>query len=107
MEQYEEASSRISCDQVAHVARLARLRIDEDELDIYTRQLSAVLDYAAQVAAIDTTGVSPTSHPIPLVNVTREDTPSSSSVDREEVLSMAPNTEDNMFRVPRIMEDSP
>jgi aspartyl-tRNA(Asn)/glutamyl-tRNA(Gln) amidotransferase subunit C len=106
MEQYKEASSRISRDQATHVARLARLKIDEDELDVYTRQLSAVLDYAAQVAAIDTAGVAPTSHPIPLVNVAREDIPSP-SVDREEVLSMAPSTEDAMFKVPRIMEDSP
>ena len=106
MQQDTESSGRISRDEVAHVARLARLKIDEDELDTYTKQLSAVLDYAAQVAAIDTAGVVPTSHPIPLINVAREDTPSS-PIDREEVLYMAPDTEAGMFKVPRIMEDSP
>src|SRR5262245_57684354 len=89
---------------VEHVARLARLELSTDELDRFTEQLTVILDHAADVAALDTEGVEPTAHPLPLVNVLRSDdvTP---SLDRAEVLSMAPAVEDGRFRVPRILED--
>ena len=89
---------------VEHVARLARLDLADDELDRFTEQLTVILDHAADVAALDTEGVPPTAHPLPLVNVLRSDdvTP---CVDRTEVLAMAPAAEDGRFRVPRILED--
>jgi aspartyl-tRNA(Asn)/glutamyl-tRNA(Gln) amidotransferase subunit C len=92
----------ISPDDVAHVARLARLDLTEEELGTYAAQLAAVLDHAAGVAALDTEGVEPTAHPLPLSNVLRDDevTP---SLDRDEVLSQAPEVEDERFRVPRIL----
>jgi aspartyl-tRNA(Asn)/glutamyl-tRNA(Gln) amidotransferase subunit C len=97
---------RISPADVAHVARLARLDITEAELATFTEQLGAVLDHAADVEALDTAGVPPTAHPLPLRNVFRADVPVP-SLDRDEVLSQAPDVEDDRFRVPRILGDAP
>jgi aspartyl-tRNA(Asn)/glutamyl-tRNA(Gln) amidotransferase subunit C len=91
---------------VSHVAGLARLRLTDDELDRFTEQLGAVLDHAADVAALDTSGVPPTAHPLPLANVLRPDTVGP-SLDRDEVLAQAPAAEDGRFRVPRILGDAP
>jgi len=91
-------------DDAAYVARLARIDLTDDELDLYAGQLAVVLDHAAQVAALDTTGVEPTAHPLPLQNVLRRDEPRP-SLDRAEVLAQAPSVEDDRFLVPRIMGD--
>jgi len=96
----------ISRDDVAHVARLARLDVTEEELDRFAVQLGAVLEHAADVAALDTAGVPPTAHPLALLNVLRDDVPRP-GVDRNEVLSQAPAAEDGRFRVPRILGDAP
>ena len=90
---------------VEHVARLARLDLSDAELEQFTEQLGVILQHAEQVAALDTDGVAPTSHPLPLVNVFRADV-ARPGLDRDEVLAMAPATEDGRFRVPRILEDS-
>ena len=97
---------RISRDDVAHVARLARLELTPEELETFTEQLGAVLDHAADVAALDTAGVPPTAHPLPLANVLRDDVPRP-CLDRDEVLAQAPAVEDARFRVPRILEEEP
>lgn len=99
-------SSRISSDDVAHVARLARLTLTSEELAQFTAQLGAVLDHARDVEALDTAGVPPTAHPLPLENVFREDEPGE-CLDRSEVLAQAPSVEDDRFRVPRILEANP
>ena len=65
----DPARSPITAEDVAHVARLSRLALTDEELDRFTGQLAAVLDHAADVAALDTEGVPPTAHPLPLVNV--------------------------------------
>ncbi|HMD47069.1 MAG TPA: Asp-tRNA(Asn)/Glu-tRNA(Gln) amidotransferase subunit GatC [Acidimicrobiales bacterium] len=91
---------------VAHVARLARLALTDDELDRFTGQLATVLAHAADVAALDLDGVAPTNHPLPVHNVLRPDEPRA-SLDRSEVLAAAPDVEDHRFRVPRIGGDSP
>lgn len=96
----------ISREDVAHVARLARLDVTEDELDRFAEQLGAVLEHAADLAALDTAGVPPTAHPHPLVNVLRDDVVAP-SLDRDEVLAMAPAAEDGRFRVPRILGEAP
>jgi len=88
------------------VARLARLALSEEELDRYTVQLAAVLEHAADVEALDTSGVPPTAHPLELLNVLRADEVRP-SLDREEVLAMAPEAEDGRFRVPRILGEAP
>ena len=63
----------ISEDDVRHVARLARLDVTDDEVALFAGQLGAVLDHARDVEALDTAGVPPTAHPLPLVNVLRDD----------------------------------
>jgi aspartyl-tRNA(Asn)/glutamyl-tRNA(Gln) amidotransferase subunit C len=97
---------RISRADVAHVARLARLDLTDDELERFTEQLGAVLEHAADVAALDTSGVEPTAHPLPLRNVLREDRVVP-SLDREEVLAQAPAVEANRFKVPPILGEAP
>jgi aspartyl-tRNA(Asn)/glutamyl-tRNA(Gln) amidotransferase subunit C len=97
---------RISREQVAHVAHLARLALTDEEIDLFTGQLAAVLEHAEDVEALDTEGVPPTAHPLPLKNVLRVDEPRP-GVDRQEVLAMAPSAEDDRFRVPRILGEEP
>jgi aspartyl-tRNA(Asn)/glutamyl-tRNA(Gln) amidotransferase subunit C len=92
----------ISRDAAAHVARLARLDLTDDELERFTGQLGDVLEHAADIAALDIADVPPTAHPLPLVNVLRPDEPRP-SLDRDEVLAEAPAAEDRRFRVPRIL----
>ena len=99
-------SERLSRETVAHVARLARLDLSDDELTTFTEQLGAVLDHAADVEALDLAGVPPTLHPLPLVNVLRDDVVRP-SLDRAEVLAMAPAAEAGRFRVPRILGEAP
>ena len=99
-------ADRITREDVAHVARLARLDVTEDELDLFTGQLAAVLAHADDVAALDVEGVPPTAHPLPISNVLREDEPRP-SLDRAEVLAVAPQVEDNRFRVPPVLGEAP
>ena len=96
----------ITAADVAHVARLARLAITEEETALFAEQLGAVLDHAADVATLDTAGVAATAHPLPLKNILRADEPRP-SLDRDEVLAQAPAAEDGRFRVPRILGESP
>jgi aspartyl-tRNA(Asn)/glutamyl-tRNA(Gln) amidotransferase subunit C len=96
----------LSRDDVVHVARLARLALSDDEVDIFTAQLRTVLGHAADVAALDLTHLEPSSHPIALQNVLRPDV-EQPCLDREEVLAQAPAVEDHRFRVPRIGGEAP
>jgi aspartyl-tRNA(Asn)/glutamyl-tRNA(Gln) amidotransferase subunit C len=89
---------------VEHVARLARLALSDEEIARFTEQLAVILEHAADVASLDTRGVPPTAHPLPLVNVLRPDEPRP-SLARDDVLAMAPAAEDGRFRVPRILEE--
>ena len=99
-------SGRITRAEAAHVAHLARLRFSDAELDELAAQLSAVLDHAADIEALDVTGIAPTSHPHPLLNVTRPDAVRP-SLERDEVLSQAPSVDDGQFRVPPILGEAP
>ena len=99
-------AERITRDDVAHVARLARLNVSDEELDMFTGQLAAVLEHAEDVASLDTAGVPPTAHPLPLQNVLRDDVPRP-SLDRAEVLASAPAVEDDRFRVPPVLGEAP
>ena len=99
-------TQRISRDDVAHVAWLARLRLSDEELERFTSQLGDVLDHADDVAALDLDDVTPTSPPSPLTNVTRADGPAL-GLDRAEVLAQAPDTEDGQFRVPPVLGEAP
>jgi aspartyl-tRNA(Asn)/glutamyl-tRNA(Gln) amidotransferase subunit C len=93
-------------DDVAHVAKLARLQLSDDEIDLFTGQLAKVLDHARDVEALDVADVPPTMHPHPLANVLRADEPRP-GVDRDEVLSQAPAAESGMFRVPPVLGEAP
>jgi aspartyl-tRNA(Asn)/glutamyl-tRNA(Gln) amidotransferase subunit C len=97
---------KLSRDDVAHVAVLARLELTDDELDLFTTQLGAVLEHAADVEALDVADVPPTSHPYPLRNVFRPDEVRP-GVDRDEVLAQAPAAESGRFRVPPILGEEP
>jgi aspartyl-tRNA(Asn)/glutamyl-tRNA(Gln) amidotransferase subunit C len=94
--------ARITRDDVAHVARLARLTLTDDELERTTHQLGDILDHAQAMAELDLTGIEPTTHPYPLRNVMREDVVGALS-DHDEVLAAAPATEAGMFRVPPVI----
>ena len=98
--------ARLSREDVAHVARLARLELTDEELDLFTPQLAAILDHAADVEALDLDDVPPTSHPYPLVNVTRPDEVRDAGI-RDAVLAEAPAAEDGMFRVPPVLGEAP
>lgn len=98
-----DGSAALTRADVEHVARLARLALTDDEVDRLTGELAAVLDHAADVAALDLDGVPPTAHPLPLRNVLRADEVRP-SLDRDEVLAAAPAAEDGRFRVPRILD---
>lgn len=93
---------RISPSDVLHVAKLARLKLSDEELERFTTQLCDVLDYASEIDSLDTGGVEPTSHPYPLVNVLRKDE-AAPTLSAEEALSQAPASEEGQFRVPPIL----
>jgi aspartyl-tRNA(Asn)/glutamyl-tRNA(Gln) amidotransferase subunit C len=98
--------ARVSRADVEHVATLSRLALTDDEIEQLIGELGAILDYAAEVSALDTADVPPTAHPLPLVNVFRPDDPRP-GLDRDEVLAQAPAAEDGQFRVPRILGEAP
>jgi aspartyl-tRNA(Asn)/glutamyl-tRNA(Gln) amidotransferase subunit C len=99
-------SARITRADVEHVAKLARLALTDAETESLTSELAAILEHAARVSALDTGGVEPTAHPMPLVNVSRPDEVRP-GLDRDEVLAGAPDAEDGRFRVPRILGEAP
>ena len=94
----------ISREDVAHLARLARLDLTDDELDRYSGQLEGILSAVAKVTEVAAEDIPPTSHAVPLTNVVRPDV-LRPSLDRDEVLAMAPASEDGRFRVPRILDE--
>jgi aspartyl-tRNA(Asn)/glutamyl-tRNA(Gln) amidotransferase subunit C len=88
---------------IEKVARLARLELSEKEKNTLGNQLEQILTYMEQLNRIDTTGVEPTSHAIPIQNAFREDE-TRPSFSREDVLEIAPEEGDGHFKVPRIIE---
>jgi aspartyl-tRNA(Asn)/glutamyl-tRNA(Gln) amidotransferase subunit C len=95
-------NGRVTREDIAHLARLARLAVTDDELDLYAGQLSAVLDAVAQVQQAPVEDVPPTTHAVPMTNVMRDDVVRP-SLARDVVLAGAPAAEDDRFRVPRIL----
>ena len=96
----------LSRETVVHVARLARLELTEEEITAFSAQLSAVLEHAGAVCRLDTANVAPTSHPLPVRNVVRRDTPTP-CLPREEVLAAAPESSDGYFVVPPVLGQQP
>lgn len=94
--------SRISNEQVKHVANLARLAITEAEADKFTKQLDAIITFAEQLNELDTENVEPTYHVLDMKNVMREDIPKK-GLPRNEVLKNAPEHQDGQIKVPSIL----
>lgn len=94
----------ISRDEVAHLARLARLDLPADELDRLAGELDVILGAVARISEVAADDIPPTSHPVPLTNVTRPDVvrPSLAAAD---ALAGAPAAQDGRFLVPRILEE--
>jgi len=93
---------KITRDEVAYVARLARLEFTEEQMALFTTQLNAILDYVDKLGEVDTTGIEPTSHAIELTNAFRDDV-ALPSLPVEEALANAPEREDGFFVVPRVL----
>lgn len=89
----------ISRDDVLHVARLARLELSDAEVERFQEQLSAILEAVSKVQELDLADVPPTSHPLDVVNVWRDDEPRP-SLPVEQALANAPDSQDDMFKVP-------
>lgn len=97
-------SSPLGFDEVARIAHLARLALTGEELHLFARQLRSILEYAEQLQEADTAGVPPTSHPLALTAVLRDDE-TRRSLPREEALAGAPDADAaaGLFKVPRVI----
>ncbi|BFH65263.1 MULTISPECIES: Asp-tRNA(Asn)/Glu-tRNA(Gln) amidotransferase subunit GatC [Paenibacillus] len=93
----------ITNQDVQHVAKLARLNLSTDEEQMFTEQLNAILQYAEKLNELDTDGVEPTTHVLPVSNVMREDV-QRESLPIEKVMANAPEEEDGQFKVPAVLE---
>jgi aspartyl-tRNA(Asn)/glutamyl-tRNA(Gln) amidotransferase subunit C len=94
----------ISREEVAHLARLARLDVTDDELDRFAGQLDVILQAVARVGEVAAADIPPTSHSVPLTNVLRDDVVVP-CLSRDAVLAGAPDTAEDRFRVPRILDE--
>ncbi len=95
----------IDRDQVLHVARLARLRLSEEEVETMAGELSGILEHVDRIGRLDLEGVEPTSHVVALENVLRADEPRP-SLPAEVALASAPEALDGAFRVPSPQADA-
>ncbi len=95
--------ARITKDEVKHVAHLARLSVTEEEAEMFTQQLDAIITFAEQLNELDTDGIEATTHVLDVRNVLREDEVKP-SLPREEVLKNAPDEQDGQVKVPSILE---
>jgi aspartyl-tRNA(Asn)/glutamyl-tRNA(Gln) amidotransferase subunit C len=101
-------NSLITLEDCRHVAKLARLEMDDARLQTLTGQLESILEYVNQIARVDTTGIEPMAHAVPLSNRFREDV-IEPSLPLEKVLMNAPETDGPFFKVPKVLgagEDS-
>ena len=98
--------SAISRDEVARLAKLARLALTDTELDSFAGQLDAILGHVGQVQAVDVTDVKPTGNPLKDVNVFRGDTVVP-CLTQEQALDQAPKSAEERFAVPRILGEEP
>tara|TARA_Y100000589_G_scaffold176710_1_gene167535 strand:+ start:2398 stop:2691 length:294 start_codon:yes stop_codon:yes gene_type:complete len=96
--------SRITKDQVSKVAKLARLKLNEEEIDNHAIQIEKILDYINQLEKIDTENVQCTTRAIEVINVFRNDEKKQFN-NRDEILNLAPAREDDFYKVPKIIKD--
>jgi aspartyl-tRNA(Asn)/glutamyl-tRNA(Gln) amidotransferase subunit C len=93
----------LTSEEVLHIAHLARISLSDSEVQQFTAQLSGILDHFAELAAVNTEGLEPTAHPLPLSNVMRADIVAP-SLQQNEALANAPEKEDGFFRVRAVLE---
>jgi len=98
------AEPKITNKEVEDVARLSRLELTNAEKERMRRELDGILSYIDKLRALDTDGVPPTSHAVPMTNVMREDEPRP-SLPQDEMLANAPDRSGEFFRVPKIIEE--
>ncbi|MFI5375371.1 MAG: Asp-tRNA(Asn)/Glu-tRNA(Gln) amidotransferase subunit GatC [Candidatus Rokuibacteriota bacterium] len=96
--------TRISLEDVDHVARLARLELSAADKERMRSELDGILSYIDKLGALDTRDVEPTSHAVPVTNVMRDDV-ERPSLPQEDMLANAPDRHRDMFRVPKIIEE--
>jgi aspartyl-tRNA(Asn)/glutamyl-tRNA(Gln) amidotransferase subunit C len=101
--QYEYNTPMLTPEQVERVAMLARLTLSDEEKKRYARQLSAILDYAAQIESVDVGNVPPTSTVLPIRNVMREHDLVEPELTRAQVLKNAPKSDGMSFEVPAVI----
>ena len=94
---------KLTLAQVEHIAELAKLALSDDEKSRYQEQLSAILEYAERLQAVDTSAIPPTATVLPLRTVMRADEPHD-SMSREDVLANAPQAEADCFRVQAVLD---
>jgi len=94
----------LSREQVLHIARLARVGVEDDEVERFAHQLSDILEYFESLSVVDTADVPPTAHTLPLHNVWREDE-SEPCLDPAAALANAPHREGGLFRVKAILDE--
>jgi aspartyl-tRNA(Asn)/glutamyl-tRNA(Gln) amidotransferase subunit C len=97
------ASMKITRAEVEHVARLARLELTGPELDTFTTQMDSILAYVEKLNALDTEGIVPTSHAVPMENAFRADE-LREPIGVEQALANAPKHVDSFFQVPKVIE---
>jgi aspartyl-tRNA(Asn)/glutamyl-tRNA(Gln) amidotransferase subunit C len=98
-----ENQMKITGAEVKHVARLARLKLSEEEVETFTGQMGAILAYIEKLNELDTDGIVPTAHAVPMENAFREDM-ERPSIGVEQALANAPERVDGFFRVPKVIE---
>lgn len=94
---------KITKEQVEHVANLARLNLTDAEKDRLTNEMEEIIRFADKLNKLDTEGIEPTAHVIPIKNVYREDVVRP-SYDRDKILANAPSSDEGCFKVPKIVE---
>jgi aspartyl-tRNA(Asn)/glutamyl-tRNA(Gln) amidotransferase subunit C len=95
--------SRITKEQVEHVANLARLSVSKEDVELFTKQLDDIISFAEQLNELDTDNIEPTTHVLDIKNVLREDEPRE-WLTREEALKNAPDQQDGQIKVPSVLE---
>ena len=95
--------AKIEPDQVRRIARLARINLTPDELEQFANQLSDILNYVDQLSELNTQDVEPTTHPLKISNVFRQDQ-IGQSLSNEQALANAPCTHGDFFAVPKVLE---
>lgn len=93
----------VSKEDVLHIAKLSKLNLTDEELEMYTNDLSSIVDFANQLSNIDVEGVKPTAHILKIQNVFRKDV-MQPSYDREEILKNAPSKDAGCVSVPKVVE---